>query len=135
MPMFFRYEQADLAAFCAEISGALGAPCLLYNLPGFTNGLSVETMLGLLRDEPFVAGVKDSSGEAGNLTACAVSRQRAVVALVGDDRLLTEGLRAGWDGGISGIAGFCPELLVALYRSFVEGRRTTPHVFRPCSTR
>ena len=81
MPMFFRYEQADLAAFCAQVSRALRAPCLLYNLPGFTNGLSVETMLGLLRDEAFVAGVKDSSGEAGNLPRSrAVARQRAVVA-------------------------------------------------------
>jgi dihydrodipicolinate synthase/N-acetylneuraminate lyase len=42
--------------------------------------------------------------------------------LVGDDRLLRDGLVAGWDGGISGVAGFCPELLVALYRSFAEGR-------------
>ena len=123
MPMFFRYEQADLAAFCAHVSRALRAPCLLYNLPGFTNGLSVETMIGLLRDEAFVAGVKDSSGEAGNLAALARARGTEPWSLmVGDDRLLTEGLRAGWDGGISGVAGFCPELLVALYRSVVERR-------------
>ena len=42
--------------------------------------------------------------------------------LVGDDRLLARGLQAGWDGGISGVAGFCPELLVRLYQSVVAGR-------------
>jgi dihydrodipicolinate synthase/N-acetylneuraminate lyase len=30
-------------------------------------------------------------------------------------------LVAGWDGGISGVAGFCPELVVAVYRSFAAG--------------
>ena len=29
---------------------------------------------------------------------------------------------AGWDGGISGVAGCCPELLVAIVRSFRDGR-------------
>jgi dihydrodipicolinate synthase/N-acetylneuraminate lyase len=42
--------------------------------------------------------------------------------LVGDDRALYRGLQTGWNGGISGVAGFCPELLVALYRSHVERR-------------
>jgi dihydrodipicolinate synthase/N-acetylneuraminate lyase len=32
------------------------------------------------------------------------------------------GLQAGWNGAISGVAGFCPELLVALYQSHVERR-------------
>jgi dihydrodipicolinate synthase/N-acetylneuraminate lyase len=41
--------------------------------------------------------------------------------LVGDDHLLLAGLRAGWNGGISGVAGFCPELLVALHRSATVG--------------
>jgi dihydrodipicolinate synthase/N-acetylneuraminate lyase len=41
--------------------------------------------------------------------------------MVGDDRLLGLGLQSGWDGGISGVAGFCPELLIAVYRSVVDG--------------
>jgi 4-hydroxy-tetrahydrodipicolinate synthase len=123
MPMFFRYEQADLEAFSAHVSGVLRAPCLLYNLPGFTNGLSVDTMLGLLRGEEFIVGVKDSSGEDANLRALAQPRGDLPWSLlVGDDHLLRDGLLAGWDGGISGVAGFCPELLVAVYRSFTDGR-------------
>jgi dihydrodipicolinate synthase/N-acetylneuraminate lyase len=31
-------------------------------------------------------------------------------------------LQAGWNGGISGVAGFCPELLVGIVRSVGEGR-------------
>ncbi len=124
MPMFFRYEQQDLEAYCAYVSGAVGGPCLLYDLPDFTNGLVPATVISLLRNLEFIVGIKDSSGEPAHLTAFADARTaRPWTLLVGDDRLLVRGLEAGWDGSISGIAGFCPELLVALYRSFVEKRR------------
>jgi 4-hydroxy-tetrahydrodipicolinate synthase len=122
MPMFFRYEQEDLKAFAAHVSRALRAPCLLYDLPDFTNGLAPATVLSLLRDEEFVVGIKDSSGREENLATFAGARgDRAWALLVGDDRLLGAGLAAEWDGGISGVAGCCPELLVALVRSARDG--------------
>jgi 4-hydroxy-tetrahydrodipicolinate synthase len=123
MPMFFRYEQQDLEAFSSSVSDTLRAPCLLYNLPGFTNGLAPETALSLLRDAEFIVGIKDSSGEVENLATFAEARAgHPWSLLVGDDRLLHAGLLAGWDGGISGVAGFCPELLVAIHRSVVDNR-------------
>ncbi len=123
MPMFFRYEQDDLRAYCAHVSGTLAAPCLLYDLPDFTNGLAPSTVIALIRDEPFIVGIKDSSGRAANLEAFVAVRASAPGRLlVGYDRLLYRGLQAGWDGGISGVAGFCPELLVAIHRRFVQGR-------------
>jgi 4-hydroxy-tetrahydrodipicolinate synthase len=118
MPMFFRYEQQDLAAFCARVSRSLRAPCLLYNLPGFTNGLETATILDLLRTEEFIVGIKDSSGQVSNLAALAQARAgQPWSLLVGDDRLLLSGLQAGWDGAISGVAGFVPELVVAVQRA------------------
>jgi 4-hydroxy-tetrahydrodipicolinate synthase len=123
MPMFFRYEQQDLEAFSAGIIDTLRSPCLLYNLPAFTNGLETATILSLLRTEEFIVGVKDSSGQRHNLDAIAQARSgHAWSLLVGDDRVLNAGLDAGWDGGVSGVAGFCPELLVALYRSHIDRR-------------
>ena len=123
MPMFFRYEQEDLKAFCTHISSTLRAPCLLYNLPDFTNGLAADTILALLRGQEFIVGIKDSSGRREHLDSFAAQRGNAPwTLLVGDDAVLERGLKAGWDGSISGIAGFCPELLVALYRSHVDGR-------------
>jgi 4-hydroxy-tetrahydrodipicolinate synthase len=124
MPMFFRYEQQDLEAYCAHVTGELRAPCLLYNLPDFTNALDPATVLNLLRSEEFIVGIKDSSGQPENLAIFANARQQQPwTLLVGDDRVLFDGLQAGWDGGISGVAGFCPEILVGIHRNFVEGRR------------
>ena len=123
MPMFFRYDQEDLKTFCTDVSDTLRGPCLLYNLPDFTNGLEPDTAVSLLRDAEFIVGIKDSSGQIEHLHTFAAARgNRAWTLLVGDDRALYRGLQAGWNGGISGVAGFCPELLVALYRSHVEGR-------------
>ena len=123
MPMFFRYQQEDLRAFAAHVSRALKAPCLLYDLPDFTNGLAPSTVLALMRDEEFIVGIKDSSGREENLKTFADARaDGAATLLVGDDRLLRAGLEAGWDGGISGVAGCCPELLVAIVRSHRDGR-------------
>jgi 4-hydroxy-tetrahydrodipicolinate synthase len=123
MPMFFRYQQEDLQAFAAHVSRTLRAPCLLYDLPDFTNGVSPATALALLRDEEFIVGIKDSSGREQNLETFAGARQgRGWTLLVGDDRLLHAGLRAGWDGSISGVAGCCPELLVAIVGSVRNGR-------------
>src|SRR5438874_4801097 len=58
MPMFFRYAQEDLRAYCAHVSRTLAAPCLLYDLPDFTNALSPETALALLGTEEFIVGIK-----------------------------------------------------------------------------
>jgi 4-hydroxy-tetrahydrodipicolinate synthase len=65
--------------------------------------------------------VKDSSGEVDHLAALVQARgDRPWSLLVGEDRLLQAGLRAGWDGAISGVAGFCPELLVAIHQAAVD---------------
>ena len=121
-PIFFRYQQSDLRAYFAEVSREVAAPCLLYDLPDFTNPIAPATALGLMRDEPFIRGIKDSSGRAENLANFAAARDGQPWTLfVGDDRLLARGLSAGWDGGISGVAGFCPELMVRLHRSARDG--------------
>jgi 4-hydroxy-tetrahydrodipicolinate synthase len=128
MPMFFRYQQEDIRAYAALTSRAIDAPCLLYDLPDFTNGLAPETSVSLMEEEPQIAGIKDSSGRYERLSIFADARSRAnaggknLTLLVGDDKLLRAGLEAGWDGAISGVAGCCPELLVALVKNFNEGK-------------
>ena len=116
MPWFFPYQQVDLAAYVAYVADALAGPCLLYDLPDFTTGLDADTSISLMRSEPNVIGIKDSSGRVENLLRFVEARgNRDWSLLVGDDRNGLASAEAGWDGGISGIAAFCPELLVALH--------------------
>jgi len=121
MPYFFRYEQGDLEAFSRTVSRECKLPSLLYHLPAFTNALTSENLAGLLKSEPHLAGVKDSSGVRTNLTLLSQARrERPFTLFVGNDALVLDALRAGWDGVISGIACFLPELLAALVDSFRE---------------
>lgn len=126
MPMFFRYEQHDLEAFATEVSRTLRVPLLLYDLPDFTNALAPATVIRLLQNEEFITGIKDSSGVSDNLAAFATARDgRRWTLLVGNDRLLLEGLKAGWDGTVSGIACFCPSLVLAIQRTWTRGDTAT----------
>ena len=122
MPMFFRYEQHDLEAFSSEVCRTLRVPLLLYDLPDFTNALEPATVITLLENEELITGIKDSSGVVDHLSSFARARgPRDWTLLVGNDRLLLEGLKAGWNGTVSGIACFCPSLVLAIHRCWRRG--------------
>lgn len=122
MPLFFPYAQDDLDAFCRDVATQVGGPVLLYDLPSFTTPLETATILTLLDEAPGIVGIKDSSGNRERLTTLAEARgARPWRLIVGDDNVLPEAMAAGWDGSISGVAGFCPELLVALTAAAARG--------------
>ena len=122
-PYFFHYNQDDLAAFCERVCESVALPCLLYNLPSFTAGLTVETAARLLESVPNLVGLKDSSGDPNNLAPLAEVRSRLPVSIfVGDDSMLLPALAAGWDGVISGIACFAPDLILSIYRAWRDGK-------------
>jgi 4-hydroxy-tetrahydrodipicolinate synthase len=122
MPHFFCYSQDDLISYCEKVCSSVSLPVMLYNLPSFTNPLELSTALRLLKSVPNLVGLKDSSGQEENLEGLATAdEQRSYSLFVGDDGLLLSALRAGWDGVVSGIASFAPELIAAVYRSYREG--------------
>ncbi len=73
----------------------------------------------MIGSTPNVVGMKDSSGIVDNLKPLADARQSRKFSLfVGDDSLLLDALSAGWDGVVSGIACFVPELITAVYNNY-----------------
>ncbi len=122
MPLFFPYAQDDLDAFCRDVAHRVPGPVLLYDLPSFTTPLATATILTLLEEVPNIVGIKDSSGARERLGSLVARRgDRPWRLIAGDDSVLAEALLAGWDGSISGVAGFCPELLVALTDAGLAG--------------
>ena len=125
MPYFYRYAQDDVAAYIRETVLTLDAPCLLYNLPAFTNSLEPETSISLLESLENLVGMKDSSGNRSALSMLEEARDNSPFTLMcGSDGAFFDAMEAGWDGGISGIASCCPEVLVALYNHHRAGRRS-----------
>jgi 4-hydroxy-tetrahydrodipicolinate synthase len=122
MPCFFQYSQDDLAAYIETVCASVTMPFLLYNLPSFTNGIEPQTAIRLLNQIPNLVGMKDSSGNTDDLKPLGDARKQSDFSLfVGDDSLLLGALQAGWDGVVSGIACFVPELISAVYRSYRSG--------------
>ncbi|MCZ2155488.1 MAG: dihydrodipicolinate synthase family protein [Bryobacterales bacterium] len=122
MPYFFRYAQEDLGAFVQEVCASASVPCLLYNLPGFTNPIEVETAVDLMSSIPNLVGMKDSSGNVGAFDRLAsAAAENGFRLFVGEDSVILPALQAGWDGAISGIACFAPEIVAAIYHSFRKG--------------
>jgi len=115
MPYFFPYKQCDLEAFASAFAQASPLPALLYNLPQFTSGLEVDTVLRLLRTEKNLIGVKDSSGSLDIVRA--ITREELPVSrIIGNDGALAQALTEGvCDGVVSGVACVLPEVIEALF--------------------
>ncbi len=121
-PYFFHYSQDEVIEFCLQFAGSVpkSTPILLYNIPQFTTGFSIETARTLLGTGRFV-GIKDSSGDWDYFQKLRTFRDECDFALmVGNDSLFTRAKAEGADGVISGVACAVPELLVALNRAICE---------------
>lgn len=124
MPYFYRYSQDDLEHFCRVLARRMKVPSLLYNIPQFTNPLDAETSIRLLRTEPDLVGIKDSSGDRMRLKQFINAELGDEISLmIGQDNLFYDALEAGWSGIISGLGNLCPELLTGLYKAFRSGDR------------
>jgi dihydrodipicolinate synthase/N-acetylneuraminate lyase len=115
-PYFFRYGQEEIREFYLQFAAAVGGMTriFLYNIPAFTNEISVETAASLLRTGLF-AGIKDSGGQYGYFERLlGVSLEKPFTLLIGNDRIYTRARPRGAHGIVSGVACAAPELLVAL---------------------
>jgi 4-hydroxy-tetrahydrodipicolinate synthase len=120
MPSFFPYRQDDMRSFVLEVASKVELPILLYNLPQFTTGLEVETVLSLLEHDNIV-GIKDSSGSLDIMRAITDAGLPAA-RMIGNDSVLCEALAEGLcDGVVSGVACALPELMTALFATGGKG--------------
>lgn len=119
MPAFFPYRQDDLRSFCIAVASELSIPVLLYNLPQFTSGLEVETVLSLLATDSNIVGVKDSSGSLDIVRA--MTQAKIGTRIIGNDSALCDAMEQGLcDGVVSGVACTLPELMTSLFAT--QGR-------------
>lgn len=121
-PCFFRYRDDDVEQFYRAVASAAERPILIYNLPVFVTGVSCATVVELLRSEPQIEGVKDSSGQLDILEHLTADPALGARRFIGNDWVLAEACRRGLaDGAISGVACVLPELLVSLWEATLHG--------------
>jgi 4-hydroxy-tetrahydrodipicolinate synthase len=97
---------------------------ILYHIPSVTQvPLSINLIDRLKTAFPeHVVGVKDSGGDWA-FTETLLLNRRDLTILIGDERHLSDGLRLGAKGAISGLANICPAVLVKLIEGGGEDLR------------
>ena len=123
-PMFLKPTEAELYNHFKTIAEAIPeTPVLLYNNPGRVGyTMSANLVEKLARDIPNIAGMKDTSGDITQ-TMEFIRRTRDVGFRVfgGKDTLLYASLCHGAVGGVCTTANIMPEMVVEIYRKYVDG--------------
>ena len=107
-PYYNKPTQEGLFQHYSAIAGEVGLPIIVYNVPGRT-GCNVEVAtLVRLSQVPFIAGVKEASGNVSQMCEVCRAVPDDFIVLSGDDALTLPLMAVGGHGLISVIANEAP---------------------------
>lgn len=123
-PYYYKVSQESIEHFFRELAKRSPIDIVLYNIPQYSNEISVPVLTRLALDCPRIVGVKDSSRDFPRFlsTLNAIKPQRPDFAcLIGCEEILFPSLLMGADGGTIASSGVVPEVIVKLYNEFLAG--------------
>ncbi len=123
-PYYYKVSQESIEHFFRELARRSPIDILLYNIPQFSNEISLPVVTRLALDCSRIVGVKDSSRDFPRFlsTLHHVKPQRPDFAcLIGCDEILFPSLLMGADGGTLATSGVVPEVFMKLYREALAG--------------
>ena len=121
-PYFAAISQDEIYNHYAELASAVDMPIVMYNMPARTgNNIAPDTVARLSKVDGIV-GVKDSSGNFDNMKQyIELTDPETFSVLSGNDALILWNLLAGGAGGITAEANIYPEVMVSIYKYFMQG--------------
>ncbi len=120
-PYYNRPTQSGLYQHFARCARELGAPIMLYNIPGRTGvELSVETIARLRAECANIQAVKHATGQIES--AAELSLVSDIVILSGDDPLTLPLMSVGARGVVSVVANLVPREVRGLTSAALAGR-------------
>lgn len=123
-PYYFKVSQESIEHFFRELAKRSPIDIVLYNIPQFSNEISVPVVTRLALDCPRIVGIKDSSRDFPRFlnTLHAIKPQRPDFScLTGCEEILFPSLLMGADGGTIATSGVVPEVVMKLHRESVAG--------------
>jgi dihydrodipicolinate synthase/N-acetylneuraminate lyase len=122
-PFLYRVDVEAMAEHFRLVADAARSPTYLYSIPGLTDvSLPVE-VLERLRAHPYFGGLKFSHCDLGQLVKYV---RTGAPVLIGCDSLITEALRQGAAGTVSGTAACLPAPFATLFSRIREGVDPSP---------
>ena len=121
-PYFAAISQDEIYNHYAELASVVDMPIVMYNMPARTgNNIAPDTVARLSKVDGIV-GVKDSSGNFDNMKQyIELTDPETFSVLSGNDALILWNLLAGGAGGITAVANIYPEVMVSIYKYFMQG--------------
>ncbi len=123
-PYYYKVSQESIEYFFRELARKSPIDILLYNIPQFSNEISVPVVKRLAMDCPRIVGIKDSSRDMPRFlnTLHEIKPQRPDFScLIGCEEILFSTLVMGADGGTIATSGIVPEVMMKLYHHFQKG--------------
>jgi 4-hydroxy-tetrahydrodipicolinate synthase len=120
-PYYNKPTQEGFYQHYKAISESVDIPIIVYNVPGRTgSNINAETTLRIA-ELPGIAGIKEASGNMGQVMEILRHRPSHFTVLSGDDALTLPLLALGADGAISVVSNETPRLFSTMVRLCLEG--------------
>jgi len=121
-PYYNKPSQEGIYQHYKAIAEASPLPVILYNVPGRTNSnISAETTLRLANDFENIVGVKEASGNMGQIMRIIKYKPKDFFVISGDDAITLPILASGGDGVISVVANAFPKDFSEMVRQGLKG--------------
>ncbi len=123
-PYYFKVSQESIEQYFRDIAAKSPIDILLYNIPQYSNEISLPVVQRLALDCPRIIGIKDSSRDFPrfcSMLAQIKPHRPDFVCFIGAEEILYPSLCMGGDGGTIACSGVIPEVMTKLYRDFLAG--------------
>jgi 4-hydroxy-tetrahydrodipicolinate synthase len=122
-PFYNKPTQEGLYQHFSTIADAVEMPIVIYNVPGRTaSNIDAGTTLRLAEEVPYIAGVKEASGNLSQIMEILHHRPAGFGLWSGDDNLTFPLVALGADGIISVVANEVPAEFSRMVRYALRGK-------------
>ena len=123
VPYYNKPPQRGIYEYFKAVAGATAKPVYIYNVPGRTgSNIEAETTLALARDIPNIAGIKEASGNIGQIQAILKGRPQGFSVLSGNDDDTFQLMKDGADGVISVASNVLPAAMADFVHALQAGK-------------
>ncbi|MEI6274837.1 MAG: 4-hydroxy-tetrahydrodipicolinate synthase [Prolixibacteraceae bacterium] len=122
VPYYTRPSQEGIYRHFMAIAAATSLPVMVYNVPSRTGtSMSAETTLRLAHDAKNIIGIKEASGNFGEIIKILKGKPDHFSVITGDDTLVVPTTSLGGEGVISVIANLAPKMVSAMTHYALNG--------------
>ena len=121
-PYYNKPTQAGMVAHFTAIADTVDIPLVLYNVPGRTSSNILPATVLRLAEHPNIVGIKEASGDLGQVMTILAGRTKGFSVLSGEDDLTLAMISLGAEGVISVVSNEVPNEMSKMVRYALNGK-------------